>query len=135
MLPNMTWEIEPILTRALESLKIRTLFDQSWKCMSFFREVMCHDNEEWCKNWRGIELSFQNWHEEFDQFWSEHSKISNIFTLMDCFWRKYIMFELKNTKELCSMTLKIDAKLEGKLICGFKNDIKILANFSSEADK
>ena len=119
----------------LKVSKIRTLFVQSWKCMSFFREVMCHDNEEWCKNWREIELSFQNWHEEFDQFWSEHSKISNIFTLMDCFWPKYIMFELKNTEELCLMTLKIDAKLEEKLICGFKNDIKILANFSSEADK
>ena len=25
---------------------------------------MCHDNEEWCKIWRGIDLSFQNWHEE-----------------------------------------------------------------------
>ena len=37
-------------------------------------EVMCHDNEEWCKIWRGIELSFQNWHEEFDKIWPEYSK-------------------------------------------------------------
>ena len=29
---------------------------------------MCHDNEEECKIWRGIDLSFQNWHEEFDEF-------------------------------------------------------------------
>ena len=28
----------------------------------------CHDSEEWCKIWRGIDLSIQNWHEEFDEF-------------------------------------------------------------------
>ena len=50
---------------------------------------------EWCKNWQGIDLSFQNWHEEFDKFWREHSKISKICTLMRSFWTKYIMLELK----------------------------------------
>ena len=57
---------------------------------------MCHDNEEWCKIWRGIDLSFQNWHKEFDKFWPEHSKVSKIFTLIGSFWAKYILFELKN---------------------------------------
>ena len=33
-----------------------------------YRGVMCHDNEEWYKNWRGIDLSFLNWHEEFHEF-------------------------------------------------------------------
>ena len=33
-----------------------------------YRGVMCHDNEEWCKMSRGIDLSFQNCHEEFDEF-------------------------------------------------------------------
>ena len=56
---------------------------------------MCHDNEEWCKIWRGIDLSFQNWHKEFDKFWPEHSKVSKGFALMDSFWVKYILFELK----------------------------------------
>ena len=56
---------------------------------------MCHDSEEWCKIWRGIDLSFQNWHEEFDEFWPEHSKVSKILTLMGSFWTKYVMFELK----------------------------------------
>ena len=41
------------------------------------------------------DLPVQNWHEEFDEFWPEHSKISKIYTLMGCFWPKYIMFELK----------------------------------------
>ena len=56
---------------------------------------MYHDNEEWCKIWKGTDLSFQNCHKEFDKFWPEHSKVSKIFTLMRSFWAKYIMFELK----------------------------------------
>ena len=31
------------------------------------------------------------------------------------------------------MTLKDDAKFKGKLICGLKNDIKNLVNFSAES--
>ena len=42
-----------------------------------------------------IDLSFQNWHEKFDKFWPEHSKVSKIFTLIGSFWAKYILFELK----------------------------------------
>ena len=58
------------------------------------REIMCHDNEEWCKNWRGIDLPVQNWDQEFHKFWLEQLKISKICILMDCFWPKYIMLEL-----------------------------------------
>ena len=46
---------------------------QSRKCMS--RGVMYRDNEEWYKNWRRTDLPFQNWHEEFDEFWPEHSNV------------------------------------------------------------
>ena len=38
---------------------------------------------------------FQNWRKEFDKIWPEHSKVSKIFILMDSFWAKYILFELK----------------------------------------
>ena len=41
-----------------------------------YRGVVCHDNKEWCKTGRGIDLLFQNWDEEFDEFWLEYSKIS-----------------------------------------------------------
>ena len=61
---------------------------------------MCYDNKEWCKIWRGIDLSFQNWHEEFDEFWPEHSKTSKVCTLMGCFWPKYIMSELEKCREV-----------------------------------
>ena len=55
---------------------------------------MCHENEEWCKNWWELESSIQNWHEEFDDFSWKHLKVSKICCLMGCFWPKYIMFEL-----------------------------------------
>ena len=57
---------------------------------------MCNDTEELWKIWRGIDLSFQNWHKQFDEYQLEHWKVSNMYTSMDCFWLKYIMFEPKN---------------------------------------
>ena len=66
--------------------------------LKIYRGVMCNDTEEWWKIWRGIDLSFQNWHKEFDEFWLENSKVSKIYTLMGCFWPKYIMFELKKCR-------------------------------------
>ena len=33
-----------------------------------YRGVIFHETDKWCKIWRGIDLSFQNWHEEFDKF-------------------------------------------------------------------
>ena len=74
---KMTWRIWQIFSRALH------------------RGVICHDNEELRKNWRGIYLSFQSWHEESDKFWPEHLKISQILILMGSFWAKYILFEPK----------------------------------------
>ena len=63
--------------------------------LKIYRELICNDNKEWCKIRLGIDLSFQNWHQEFDKFWPEHSKVSKIHTLMGSFWTKYIIFELK----------------------------------------
>ena len=66
--------------------------------LKIYRGVMSHDNESWCQIWRGIDLSVQNWHEGFDEFWPEHSKMSKICTVMGCFWANYIIFELKEYK-------------------------------------
>ena len=70
------------MTRALESLKICTFIGScSAKYLMFdlkkYRGVIFHDTEEWYKIWRGIDLSFQNWQEEFDKFWPEHLKVKN----------------------------------------------------------
>ena len=49
---------------------------------------------------------------------------------MGCFSPKYLMFELRKYQGfLCLMTLKIDAKFEGKLTCSSKKDMENLANF------
>ena len=70
---KLTWGIWQIFTRALKSLEIGTLmayFYLKLKTNELINcgGVMCHDNDEWCKIWRGIDLSVQNWHEEFDNF-------------------------------------------------------------------
>ena len=97
---KLTWGIWQISTRALESLQIGTLmasFCLQLKMyeLKIYRGVMCHDNEELRKVWKGINFLVQNWHEEFDIFWPEHSNISKTCTLMGFFWTKYMMFELK----------------------------------------
>ena len=97
--------------------------------LKIYRGVMCHDNEEWCKIWRGIDLSFQNWHEEFDKFWPKHLKVSKILTLIGSFWPKYKLFDLKCTKELPFVTLKSDTKFEEKLTSGLEKDRRNLENF------
>ena len=96
---KLTWEISQIFTRRLESLQIGTLMTYFYLKLKMYelkiyRKVLCHDNEEWCKKWRGIDLPVQNWQEEFDEFWPGHLRISKICTLMGCFWTKY-MFMLK----------------------------------------
>ena len=105
----------------IESLKIETLMGSICPkyticALKIYSGVMCHDNEEWCEIWRGTDLSIQNWHEKFDEFWPEHSKISKSFTLMCCFWPKYIMLELKkyrknmfdDTEDWCKLWKKSD---------------------------
>ena len=55
-----------------------------------YRGVIFHDTEGWYKIWRGIDLSFQNWQEEFDIVWLEHLGVSKIFPLMGSFWAKFV---------------------------------------------
>ena len=81
-----------------------------------YRGVKSNETEEWWKIWRGIDLSFENWHKEFDEFWLENSKVSKIYTLIDCFWPKYIIFEPKkyrggmfhDTRVWCKIWRKTD---------------------------
>ena len=36
--------------------------------LKMYRGVIFNETEEGYKHWRGINLSFQNWHKEFDKF-------------------------------------------------------------------
>ena len=66
-----------------ESLKCGTfigLFYPKWKMyeLKVYRGAMCHDNEKWCKIWRGIDFSVQNWHEEFKSQISVLKNLKNL---------------------------------------------------------
>ena len=63
-----------------------------------YRWIIIHKTEEKFKIWRGIDLLFQNCHKKLDKIWPERSKVSKNFILMDSYWRKYILFELKKVQ-------------------------------------
>ena len=64
----------------------RILLSKVRKCMNlkFYRGFICHGNEKRCKTGRGIDLPFENWHEDFVEFWPKHSKFLKICFLMGC---------------------------------------------------
>ena len=100
VISKLTWGIWWILTRVLESSKnfhfnVLLLTKHILFELKKYRGVNFHKNEEGYKIWRGTVLPFQNWRKEFDKFWSEHSKVSKVFTLMGSSWAKYILLELK----------------------------------------
>ena len=76
---------------------------------------MAHDTKKWWKIWRKTNLLFQKWL-EFGEFWSDHLKVSNIFTLTRSFCAKYITLHLKkywgvvfhDTEESCKIWRKTD---------------------------
>ena len=106
-------------------------FIQSGVCiyeLKIYKGLMCHENEEWCKIWRGIGLPAQNWHEEFEELWPKHLEISSICFLMGCFWPKYIMLELKKHKGVMFDGTEYWCS-KRKLTCAFKNDMENLAHF------
>ena len=54
--------------------------------LNIYMGIICYNNEEWWKIWKGIDLSAKNWHDEFIKCWPKHSKLSKIYTLMGCLW-------------------------------------------------
>ena len=137
LLSKMTWAIWEIFTRALESPKIGTsmgFFCPKLKMhgLKIFWGVMCHDNEEWCKNWRRIDFWVQKWHEQFDKSWFKYSKISNICTLMGFLWPKYIMFDLKKYRGVISDGTGYWCKIWRKTDFCFQKWPKEFGKFSPE---
>ena len=103
VISKLTWRIWWILTQALESLKsfhfnVLILSRYILFELNKYRGVIFHEAEEGYKIWGGIDSLFQNWQKEFDKFWAEGSKVSEIFTLMDSLWANYILFELKKVQ-------------------------------------
>ena len=100
-----------------------------------YRGVISNDTEEWWKIWRGIDLSFQNWQKEINEFWLENSKVSKIYTLMGCCWPKYIMFELKKYRGAIFQDTKVWCKIWRKTDLWFGKWHKEVSKFSPEHTK
>ena len=68
-------EFSPEHTEVSKLKLLFGLFIQKQKMyeLEIYKVVMCYDIEEWYKIWKGIDLSFQNWNEKFDKFWTVHS--------------------------------------------------------------
>ena len=47
------------------------------KCVITLR-VITLKTIKWCKIWRGTDLCFEKWHEEFGEFWSSSRKSQNL---------------------------------------------------------
>ena len=137
---KMTWGIWQIFTRALQSLKIGTLirfFNPKKKMyeLKIYRAVKCHGNEEWYKIWRGSDLLFQNWHEEFAKFWPEHLKVSKSFILIWPFWAKYMLFELKKCRWVIFHDTEKGYNIWREIDLRFKIDIRNLKTFDLSTQK
>ena len=105
-----------LLTAQVKFHQICTLIGSfCWKYIKFqlkkYRGVMSHDTEEWCKIWRKTDLLFQKW-QEFGKFWSKHSNVSKICTLIGPFKAKYIKYRGESKEELSFMTLKSHTNLK-----------------------
>ena len=106
-----------------------------WKYIKFqlkkYRRVMSHDSEEWCKIWRKTNLLFKRW-QEFTEFWSEHSKVSKIFTLICQFCVKFITFDLKKYRGVILHDTEESYKIWRKSDLRFAKWHEEFGKFSSE---
>ena len=100
-----------------------------------YRRVVSNDTEEWRKIWIGIDLSFQNWHKGFDEFWLENSKVPKTYTLMACFWPKYMMFELKKYRGAIFHDTRVWCKIWRKTDLWFGKWHEEFGKFSPEHTK
>ena len=99
--------------------KMFTLMGSFWaKYILFelkkYRGAIFHETEHGYKIWRGIDLSFQNWHKEFDKFWPGQLKVSKLGLWWNPIVQSRKCMTLKFTGELCVMTMKNDAHFEEK---------------------
>ena len=123
---NWHEEFDEFWPKRLKVSKIFILIRSFWANYILFelkkyRGVIFHETEEGYKTWRGIDSSFQNWHNEFDKIWPEHSKVSKIFILIDSYWEKYILFELKRYRGVIFHATEEECKIWGGINLLFQN--------------
>ena len=123
---NWHKEFDKIWPEHLKALKIFILLGFFWAKYIFFelkkyRGIIFHETEERYKIWRGIDLSFQNWHNEFNKIWPKHSKVSKISTLMGSFWAKYILLEPEKYTGVIFHETEEGYKIWGEIHMPFQN--------------
>ena len=82
-----------------------------------------------------LNLSFQNWHKEFDKFWLKNSKVWKVHTLMGCFWAKYIMVKLKKYRGVIFDKTRVWCKIWRKTDLWFGKWLEEFGMFSPEHPK
>ena len=87
---KMAWGIWQFFKRTLESVQIGTFIGSFYPKLKMneiknYKGVMCYDKNKWRNIWKGIDLSVQNWHEEFNNFDRSTGKSLKKCTLMGCF--------------------------------------------------
>ena len=94
------WQISPEHMKVSKLVLLLGLFIQIRKCMSLkFREelyVMTMKNDANFE--KELTCQFKIDIKKFNKFWPKHSKVSQICTLMGCFWPKFMMFELRKSR-------------------------------------
>ena len=83
------------------------------------------------RNW----LVVSNWHNEFDEFWIENLRASNIYPLMGCFWPKCIKFELKKYRGAIFHSTRVWCKVWRKAHLWFGKWHEEFGKFSPEHTK
>ena len=96
--------------------------------------VISQETEEWCKIWRKTDLLFQKW-QKFGEFWSEHSIVSKIYTLIDLFCAKYVTFDLKKYRGVIFHDTKVSCKIWRKYYLWFEKWHVKFGKFSPERCK
>ena len=137
---NWFEEFDEFWSEHLKISKICALMGCLWpKYIMFelrkYRGVIFGGTEYWCKNWRKTDFYFQKWHEEFAKFSPDYLKVSKFGLWWDSFIQSRKCMNLKFTGELFVMTMKKDEKLEEKLTCYLKIDVKTLIRFDPSTRK
>ena len=86
LVPKMAWGIWWILMRGVaEICTLMCYFCRKYNMYEpkKFIGVMCHNTVEWCKIWRGTDLCFEKWHEDFVKFSSNTRNFLCVMTLKD----------------------------------------------------
>ena len=124
------------LVNFYSSIQKSQKFSLWWSACFWPKYIMFKlDPGEWCKISRGTDLPVENWHVEFNEFWPKHSKISKICPLMDCFWPKYIIFELTKYKGVTFDGTENWCKIWRKTNMCFQKWHEEFGNFSPEHSK